>query len=227
MGARPKLSSPILDDVCGGNPLSLSHQHHSSSPFKGHASSSVRPLAAVTMPERRLSRLFKAKLLRRSSTPAVPKPGKADPRAHPNSTSRTSCAPQLFDSASDKSPYSLVSSAADHSSDDIGPSPGSDHYCQEGHKHKHKHRPQTDPQPSTRSSQPKDHVQHRHASEETSSTPPPPGPSFSPLHTPFSEDSPSPSKPPCRLRSNPTIPPTPRRPRPVDQLRRSINWRLR
>jgi osomolarity two-component system response regulator SSK1 len=150
------------------------------------------------MPERRLSRLFKAKLLRRSSTPAVPKPGKADPRAHPNSTSRTSCAPQLFDSASDKSPYSLVSSAADHSSDDIGPSPGSDHYCQEGHKHKHKHkhRPQTDPQPSTRSSQPKDHVQHRHASEETYSTPPPPGPSFSPLHTPFSEDSPSPFETP-------------------------------
>ncbi|OOQ85722.1 putative response regulator [Penicillium brasilianum] len=145
------------------------------------------------MPERRLSRLLRAKLLRRSSTPAVPKTGDgADPRVHPNSTSRSSCAPHLFDSASEKSPYSVVSSAADHSSEDIGHSPGSD--IDEGHKHKHG-RP-ADPQPSTRSSQPTDPFQHRHASERPSDTPLPSEPNFSPLHTPISEESPSPFESP-------------------------------
>lgn len=145
------------------------------------------------MPERRLSRLLKAKLLRRSSPPAVPKTGNGtDPRAHPNSTSRLSCAPHPFDSASEKSRYSVVSSAADHSSDDIGPSPDSIH--REGQNHKH--RPQAEPQPSTRSAQPNDHFQHRHASDQSSSTPPPPEPNFSPLHTPLSEESPSPFETP-------------------------------
>lgn len=146
------------------------------------------------MPERRLSRLLKAKLLRRSSTPAVPKTANgADPCAHPNSTSRTSCAPpHLFDSASEKSPYSVVSSAADHFSDDISRSPGSDTH----EDHKDKHRPRTEPQPSTRSSQPQDQFQHRHASDQRSSTPPPPEPGFSPFHTPLSEESPSPFETP-------------------------------
>lgn len=81
------------------------------------------------MPERRLSRLLKAKLLRRSSTPAVPKAGNgADPPVpvpvpvpvHPNPTANNSRPSHLFDSASEKSPYSVVSSA-DHSSDEIGP----------------------------------------------------------------------------------------------------------
>ncbi len=145
------------------------------------------------MPEGRLSRLLKAKLLRRSSTPGDPEPANgAHPRAHPNSTSRASCAPpHLLDSASDKSPYSLVSSAADHSSDDIGPSPGSD-----THDPKDKHRPRTELQPSTHSSQPKDQFQHRHASDQRSSDPPPPEPSFSPFHTPISEELPSPFETP-------------------------------
>lgn len=180
---------PSWTPPCPSPPSSTTHLNH----LKEHASSSVRFSAAVTMPERGLSRLLKAKLLRRSSTPAVPKTGDgADPRVHPNSTSRSSCAPHLFDSASEKSPYSVVSSAVGHSSDDIGHSPGSD--INEGHKHKH--RPRADPQPSTRSSQPTDPFQHRHASERPSDTPPPPEPNFSPLHTPFSEEPPSPCESP-------------------------------
>lgn len=146
------------------------------------------------MPEGRLSRLLKAKLLRRSSTPADPKTANGtDPRAHPNLTSRTSYAPpHLFDSASDKSVYSLVSSAADHFSNDVAPGPGSDTH--EGPRDKH--RPRTEPQPSTHSSQPKDQFQHRHASGKRSSDPPPLEPSFSPFHTPLSEELPSPFETP-------------------------------
>ncbi|KAJ5176694.1 uncharacterized protein N7482_002571 [Penicillium canariense] len=148
------------------------------------------------MPERRLSRLLKAKLLRRSSTPAVPKAGNgADPRAHPNSTSRTSCAPHLFDSASDKSPYSVVSSAAGHSSDEIGPGPGPDqHDPHEGETHKPG--PRVEPKPPTGSPRPKDQLQHRHASEHSACTPPPTDPNLSSQHTPLSEESPSPFESP-------------------------------
>ncbi|KAJ5735634.1 uncharacterized protein N7483_000759 [Penicillium malachiteum] len=87
------------------------------------------------MPEGRLSRLLKAKLLRRSSIPAVPNPGNgADPRVHPNPTSGisgNSGNPHLFDSASEKSPYSVVSSAA-QSSEDTASGPA----AHEGARHK-------------------------------------------------------------------------------------------
>ncbi|KAI2793777.1 hypothetical protein POX_a00362 [Penicillium oxalicum] len=153
------------------------------------------------MPERRLSRLLKAKLLRRSSTPAVPKTGDGpDPRVHPpNSTSRSPCTPHLFDSASDRSPYSLVSSVPDHSSDEIASVPGC-HLPEDSRSEKPNHRAES--QPSTRRSSHQDPdlpaLQHRHASERstTSSSPPPPPPPLptlsvsivSPLHTPISEE---------------------------------------
>ncbi|KAJ6164530.1 hypothetical protein N7470_003202 [Penicillium chermesinum] len=86
------------------------------------------------MPEKKLSRLLRTKLLRRSSVP-VPKPGnRADPHVHPNSTSHTS-GPRLFDSASEKSPYSIVSST--HSSEEAGPGPDS--------RERHRLKPRTEP----------------------------------------------------------------------------------
>ncbi|KAJ5573992.1 uncharacterized protein N7459_008419 [Penicillium hispanicum] len=122
------------------------------------------------MPERRLSRLLKAKLLRRSSTPAVPKAGNgADPRVHPNSTSRSSCTPPLFDAASEKSPYSVVSSA-DHS-DDTGP--GSDRLEEPDHRRR-SHAPLPSTAPPSEQHPPTD---------QPAGTPQP-----SPLHTPLSEE---------------------------------------
>ncbi|KAJ5948884.1 hypothetical protein N7454_002191 [Penicillium verhagenii] len=94
------------------------------------------------MPDRRLSRLIKSKLLRRSSTPAAPNPGNgADPSVHhPISTSGISGNPHLFDSASEKSPYSVVSSAA-QSTDDTTSVPD----AHEGHGQTHKSRRRAKP----------------------------------------------------------------------------------
>lgn len=146
------------------------------------------------MPERRLSRLLKAKLLRRSSTPAVPKAGNgADPRVHPNSTTPTSCAPHLFDSASEKTPYSVVSSAAEHSSDELGPGPAPDQH------EDHAHNPQgrNEPLPSASSPHPgQQQPQHRPSVAQRACTPPPTEPSSSPRHTPLTDDLPSPLESP-------------------------------
>ena len=136
------------------------------------------------MPERRLSRLLKAKLLRRSSTSAVPKAGiGADPSVHPNSPSGTPA--PLFESASEKSPYSVVSSAA-QSTEDIGPGPDR----REGHGPKS--RKET---PATSAPQP-EQLQDRHASKHRACTPPPTDPNSSPLHTPVSDEPPSPLETP-------------------------------
>ncbi|KAJ5966377.1 hypothetical protein N7481_013091 [Penicillium waksmanii] len=101
------------------------------------------------MPERRLSRLLKAKLLRRSSTPAVPKAGNgADPpvpvpvHVHPNPPANNSRPSHLFDSASEKSPYSVVSSA-NHSSDEIGPTSDPDRHEGDAPKSKSNSRSRT------------------------------------------------------------------------------------
>ncbi|KAJ5280147.1 hypothetical protein N7478_005519 [Penicillium angulare] len=135
------------------------------------------------MPERRLTRLLKAKLLRRSSTPAVPDPGNgADPRVHPNlnSTSGISGTPHLFDSASEKSPYSVVSSAA-QSSDDTAS--GQD--VQESPRHTQRHRGQFC-NPSPRQSD--QHLHHHPSSENLVNTPPTTEPKSSPLPTPLSDE---------------------------------------
>ncbi|KAJ5104888.1 hypothetical protein NUU61_002235 [Penicillium alfredii] len=132
------------------------------------------------MPDR-LSRL-KAKLLRRSSTPAVPKVGDgADPCVHPNPTSRTSYASHLFESDSEKSPaYSIVSSPADQSSDEICPAPDwhePQHPDREARRHQ--------PHPSLRS-QPQ--CQHPSVPEHRAYTPPSTEPNTSPLYTPLTGD---------------------------------------
>lgn len=142
------------------------------------------------MPERRLSRLLKAKLLRRSSTPAVPKAGNgADPRVHPNSTSRNSNprTPQPLDSASEKSPYSVVSSPAEPSFDE--PSPGSAPDRQ-GRALKPRH--PDEPRPSSPS------IQLYHQRKNRTDTPPPTESNLSSLHTPLTEEVPSPSSTPLR-----------------------------
>ncbi|KAJ5689469.1 hypothetical protein N7462_003861 [Penicillium macrosclerotiorum] len=145
------------------------------------------------MPERRLSRLLKGKLLRRSSTPTVPKAGNgADPRVHPNSTSRTSCTPHPFDSASEKSPYSVVSSAADHSFEDFGSGP-SPHRQPVERAHKHRH--STEPQPSSSQPPSERHPDHRHAPERQTSAPLHTG-ATSPFDTPLTEEAPSPLETP-------------------------------
>lgn len=148
------------------------------------------------MPERRLSRLLKAKLLRRSSTPAVPKAGNgADPRAHPNSTSPSSCAPHLFDSASDKTPYSLVSSAAEHSADELGPGPAPDQH--EDRAHNPRSRSRNEPLLSASSPHPGPQQPHRRPRlDQRACTPPPTEPSSSPRHTPLTGDLPSPIESP-------------------------------
>lgn len=148
------------------------------------------------MPEKRLSRLLKAKLLRRSSTPAVPKAGdRADPRVHPNSTSHTSCAPHLFDSASEKTPYSAVSSAAGHSSDELGSGPVPDEH------ETHAPDPPSRNEDLSASSPHPGHQQllqpqHRHRLDESACTPPPTEPSSSPRHTPLTNGLPSPLESP-------------------------------
>ncbi|KAJ5182818.1 hypothetical protein N7492_000434 [Penicillium capsulatum] len=132
------------------------------------------------MPERRLSRLLKAKLLRRSSTSAVPKAGNgADPRVHPTSTSGPSGAARLFDSASEKSPYSVVSSAV-HPSDEIDPDPN--------HREGDQIKPTREPAPFAAPQPEQLHLCH--APEERPPTPPVAFTS-SPLHTPTSDDPPS------------------------------------
>lgn len=137
------------------------------------------------MPEGRLSRLLKAKLLRRSSTSAVPKAGNgADPRVHPNSTSGTSGAPRLFDSTSEKSPYSLVSSAV-QSTDEIGLGP--DRHKGNGSKLTAEPAPSSAPQ--------SEQLHLCHTPEERPSTPPL-EPTTSPLHTPTSDNPPSPFESP-------------------------------
>lgn len=142
------------------------------------------------MPERRLSRLLKGKLLRRSSSPAVPKAGNgADPPAHPPSTSRSSRASHLVDSASDKSPYSLVSSAADHSCDELGPGSTPD-------RHAHKSRRRNEHHPPASSPQPGQQLQRRLAQDKRVCTPPPTEPSNSPRHSPLTAELPSPLETP-------------------------------
>lgn len=122
------------------------------------------------MPEKRFSRLLRTKLLRRSSVPAVSKPGTgADPRVHPNPNSHTSVSgpPQLFDSASEKSPFSVVSSA--HSSDEAGPAP----------------------EPRVRNRLRTRRTESRvpgHTPEPRAPTPPPTDPNATPVHTPLSEE---------------------------------------
>ncbi|KAJ5099479.1 hypothetical protein N7532_006480 [Penicillium argentinense] len=150
------------------------------------------------MSERRLSRLLKAKLLRRSST-SVPKAGNgADPRVHPTSltvhtSNANSCPPHPFDSASEKSPYSVVSSTA-HSSDAIGPGPESEPHPQgnapvfESQADLSSH--SSTPPPADQQSQ------HRHEPERSSSTPLPTEAGSSLLHTPLTEDLPSPLESP-------------------------------
>lgn len=133
------------------------------------------------MPERRLSRLLKATLLRRSSTPGVPKAGNgADPRVHPKPTSRNSRAQQPFDSASEKSSYSVVSSPADPSSDEPGPDSAPDWH--EG-RALQPQRPD-EPHPSI----PSDQQLHPHEREGRTDTPPPTEPGLSPLHTPLTDE---------------------------------------
>jgi osomolarity two-component system response regulator SSK1 len=134
------------------------------------------------MPERRLSRLLKAKLLRRSSTPAVPKTGNgADPCVHPNSTFRNPRAPQRFDSASEKIPYSVISASAEPSFDE--PSPGS---VPDRQGRALKPRPD-EPHPTS----PSNHLHHQH--EDRIDTPPPTDSNLSPLHTPLTDEAPSPT----------------------------------
>lgn len=129
------------------------------------------------MPERRLSRLLRTKLLRRSSVPAGPKPGNgADPRVHPNSTSQPSGPPQLLDSTSEKTPFSAVSSA--HSSDEVGPALGS----RERRRLKSR---RTEPRLSTSR---RDPVDSGHTSEHRPLTPPPTDPNGSLVHTPLTDE---------------------------------------
>ncbi|KAJ5672607.1 hypothetical protein N7507_001734 [Penicillium longicatenatum] len=137
------------------------------------------------MPERRFSRLLKSKLLRRSSIPAVPNPGNgADPRVHPNSTSGISGTPHLFDSASEKSPYSVVSSAA-QSSDDTAS--GSDAHEHHGHKSRRRTKP------SHSSPLLSEQQLHRYPSSDLpASIPPPTEPKSSLPPTPLSEELSSP-----------------------------------
>lgn len=141
------------------------------------------------MPERRLSRLLKGKLLRRSSSPAVPKAGnRADPPVHPPSTSRTSRASHLLDSVSDKSPYSVVSSAVDHSCDELGPGSVPDRHERLAHKSRSRnehHPPASLPQPGQQ-------LQRRLAQDQRVCTPPPTEPSSSPRHTPLTAELPTP-----------------------------------
>jgi len=141
------------------------------------------------MPEGRLSRLLKATLLRRSSTPAVPKAGNgADPSVHPNSTSRHSRAPQPFDTASEKSPYSVVSSPADPCFElDRGSAPDR----HEGGVLK--------PRPEeTHQSTPSDQRLHPHKREDRTDTPSPIEPNLSRLYTPLAGEDPSPPETPLR-----------------------------
>ncbi|KAJ5723815.1 hypothetical protein N7488_001850 [Penicillium malachiteum] len=139
------------------------------------------------MPESRLSRLLKAKLLRRSSIPAVPNPGNgADPRVHPNPTSGisgNSGNPHLFDSASEKSPYSVVSSAA-QSSEYTASGPA----AHEGSRHKSRRNRLSSPSPL----QSEQHLHHHPSSDNLDNSPTPTEPKTSPLPTPLSEDISSP-----------------------------------
>lgn len=142
----------------------------------------VTSTITLMMPDGRLSRL-KAKLLRRSSL--SPKTGNgAGPRGvhHPISSS---CPPHLFDSASDKSPYSIVSRCsgdsdpADHDDDDDdAPSP----LAQEGSSTR-------SPQPPSAGSPPPGDLQFPH--DHRACTPPPTEPTNSSLHTPLTVDAPS------------------------------------
>lgn len=157
------------------------------------------------MPERRLSRLLKAKLLRRSSTPAVPKAGNGvDPPVHPNSTANNSSPSHLFDSASEKSPYSVVSSA-DHSSDEIGPhsepDPREENAPEPKSKSKSRARPRHERHDCNSSTSPSAEHQHqrRHlplASERSTSSPLPTDRENSLLHTPLTDELPSPLESP-------------------------------
>ncbi|OQE19400.1 hypothetical protein PENSTE_c015G01028 [Penicillium steckii] len=150
------------------------------------------------MPERRLSRLLKAKLLRRSSTPAVPKVGNgADPPSHPDPTSRNlnSCPPHLFDSASEKTPYSVVSSAAEHSSEEIGPTFESDRNEGITSKSSSPHDPRKSPSSTSPSSE-QQHQRHHHAPDRSVSTPLLTDPANSLLYTPLTEEPPSPLQSP-------------------------------
>lgn len=143
------------------------------------------------MPEKRFSRLLKAKLLRRSSTPAVPKAGNgSDPSVHPNPTSRTSRPrpPHLLDSTSEKSPYSVVSSTADHSAAELGPGLAPD-------RDEVKTRPRTEPHPSS-PPQSRQRLQPQHVQEQRASSPPLSEPSASPRDTPLTEEPPSPLETP-------------------------------
>ncbi|KAJ6107868.1 hypothetical protein N7523_009191 [Penicillium sp. IBT 18751x] len=142
------------------------------------------------MPERRLSRLLKAKLLRRSSTPAVPKAGNgADPCAHPNSTSRISNprALQPLDSASEKSPYSVVSSPAEPSFDE--PSPGS---ALDRQGRALEPRYPDEPHLSSPS------FQLHHQRKDRNNSPPPTDSVLSSLHTPLTEEAASPISTPLQ-----------------------------
>lgn len=140
------------------------------------------------MPERRLSRLLKSKLLRRSSIPAVPNPGNgADPRVHPNSTSGISGTPHLFDSASEKSPYSVVSSAA-QSTDDTASVPD----AHEQHSHKSRRRTK----PSNPSPLQSEHQLHRYPSSDLPPSIPPATEPKSLPPTPLSDELSSPLESP-------------------------------
>jgi osomolarity two-component system response regulator SSK1 len=153
------------------------------------------------MPERRLSRLLKAKLLRRSSTPAVPKTGNgADPPVLPNPTPSDSRPLHLFDSASEKSPYSVVSSA-DHSSDETGPTSEPDRH--EGHapKSKSKSRSRRHERHDCNSSTLPSGQEHQrchlpHAPERSTSSPLPTDPEIPLLYTPLTDELPSPLESP-------------------------------
>ncbi|KAJ5759915.1 hypothetical protein N7520_007071 [Penicillium odoratum] len=135
------------------------------------------------MPEKRLTRLLKSKLLRRSSIPAVPNPDiGADPRVHPNSTSGISRTP-LSDSASEKSPYSVLSSAAQSS---VNTASGPDAHEGQGHKSRRT-------KPSNSSPLHSQHQLHRYpSSDAVASIPPPTEPKYSLPPTPLSEELSSP-----------------------------------
>ncbi|KAJ5833474.1 hypothetical protein N7474_001785 [Penicillium riverlandense] len=189
------------------------------------------------MPDRRLARL-KAKFLRRSSL--SPKPGNGvDPRGvhHPISSP---CPPRLYDSASDKSPYSIVSRCSgnfDPADHDDAPSP----LAQEGADTR-------SPQPPSTGSPPPGELQF--SRNHRACTPPPTEPTRSSLHTPLTVDVPSPRDTPplltpqtsedtpfqpvhCEVRT-PTPVETPISPTtlhtvletPVDDRRPSASWSL-
>lgn len=123
-------------------------------------------------------------MLRRSSTPVEPNPGNgADPRVHPSSphsTSGISGNPRLFDSASEKSPYSVVSSAA-QSFEDTASGPDT----HERPRQKLRRRAQPSHPSPLHSEQ---HLQHHPSSDNIINTPPATEPKTSPLPTPLSED---------------------------------------